>query len=130
MEAGRNSVILATFAADFLSCKVAIVTLSKNQTKFSGEYTVSHDKRPQLCPSLRHSLPMPWRLTLCRLSARDNSKEPAVISTKPMSIHTTQFYKAFIDIWPDTVTDPITEHWLSFVICELKPALPTAEAVN
>ncbi|OJA16769.1 hypothetical protein AZE42_12086 [Rhizopogon vesiculosus] len=60
----------------------------------------------------------------------DNGKELAVIGTKSAGIHTTLFYKAFINIWSDVVTDPITEYWLSFVICELKPALPTTEAVN
>ncbi|OJA15213.1 hypothetical protein AZE42_12519 [Rhizopogon vesiculosus] len=41
------------------------------------------------------------------------NKELAVIGTKPASIHTIQFYEAFINIWSDAVTDPTTEHWLS-----------------
>ncbi|OAX31319.1 hypothetical protein K503DRAFT_777687 [Rhizopogon vinicolor AM-OR11-026] len=49
---------------------------------------------------------------------------------KSASIYTTLFYKAFINIWSNDVTDSITEYWLSFVICELKPVLPTAKAVN
>jgi len=40
-----------------------------------------------------------------------------------------QVDKVFIDIWSDAVTDPIAEHWLPVVICELK-SLPTTEAVN
>ncbi|OJA07537.1 hypothetical protein AZE42_08523 [Rhizopogon vesiculosus] len=67
---------------------------------------------------------------IAKLFARDKGKELASIGTKSASIHTTLFYKAFINIESDAITDTITEYCLSFVICELKPALPMAEAVN
>ncbi|OJA10018.1 hypothetical protein AZE42_10190 [Rhizopogon vesiculosus] len=75
----------------------------------TGDCRVSHDSQvTQDMRKIRH--------VSSADSAPDNGKGLAVIGTKSASILTTLFYKAFINIWSDAVTDSIMEYWLSFVI--------------